>query len=98
MTGPQETRRLSSRPKNGDGQAFEILVRRYRSKMLRVALRFTRNEADAEDIVQQSFQKAFVHPFRSCCAQLSSGLTLESGKSRDRVAPFSTFASVCSAQ
>jgi RNA polymerase sigma-70 factor (ECF subfamily) len=47
--------------KDGDGQAFEILVRRYRSKMLRVALRFTRNEADAEDIVQQSFQKAFVH-------------------------------------
>lgn len=47
--------------KNGDGQAFDILARRYRSKMLRVALRFTRNEADAEDIVQQSFQKAFVH-------------------------------------
>ena len=47
--------------KNGDGQAFDILVRRYRSKMLRVAQRFTRNEADAEDIVQQSFQKAFVH-------------------------------------
>lgn len=47
--------------KNGDDQAFDILVRRYRSKMLRVAQRFTRNEADAEDIVQQSFQKAFVH-------------------------------------
>lgn len=47
--------------KNGDGHAFDILVRRYRSKMLRVAQRFTRNEADAEDIVQQSFQKAFVH-------------------------------------
>lgn len=47
--------------KNGDGQAFDILVRRYRSQMLRVAQRFTRNEADAEDIVQQSFQKAFVH-------------------------------------
>lgn len=47
--------------KNGDGQAFDILVRRYRSKMLRIAQRFTRNEADAEDIVQQSFQKAFVH-------------------------------------
>jgi RNA polymerase sigma-70 factor, ECF subfamily len=47
--------------KNGDGQAFEILVCRYRAKMLRAALRFTRNEADAEDIVQQSFQKAFLH-------------------------------------
>jgi RNA polymerase sigma-70 factor (ECF subfamily) len=47
--------------KSGDSQAFEVLVRRHRAKMLRAALRFTRNEADAEDIVQQSFQKAFVH-------------------------------------
>jgi RNA polymerase sigma-70 factor (ECF subfamily) len=29
--------------------------------ILRVVLRFTRNREDAEDIVQQSFQKAFVH-------------------------------------
>lgn len=47
--------------KNRDAQAFGILARRYRKRMLRVALRFTRNEADAEDIVQQSFQKAFLH-------------------------------------
>jgi RNA polymerase sigma-70 factor, ECF subfamily len=45
----------------GNSEAFNILVRRHRAKMLRAALRFTRNEADAEDIVQQSFQKAFVH-------------------------------------
>jgi RNA polymerase sigma-70 factor, ECF subfamily len=42
-------------------EAFNILVRRHRAKMLRAALRFTRNEADAEDIVQQSFEKAFLH-------------------------------------
>jgi RNA polymerase sigma-70 factor, ECF subfamily len=47
--------------KNGDSQAFEILVQRYRMKMLRVARRFTRNATDAEDIVQQSFQKVFLH-------------------------------------
>ena len=47
--------------KSGDGQAFEVLVRRHRTKMLRAAVRFTRNEADAEDVVQESFQKAFLH-------------------------------------
>jgi RNA polymerase sigma-70 factor (ECF subfamily) len=47
--------------KGGDGRAFEILVERYRIKTLAVARRFTRIREDAEDIVQQSFQKAFVH-------------------------------------
>jgi RNA polymerase sigma-70 factor (ECF subfamily) len=42
-------------------QAFEVLVGRHRGMILRVVLRFTRNREDAEDIVQQSFQKAFVH-------------------------------------
>lgn len=45
----------------GGGEAFEILVHRHRARILRVASRFTRNEADAEDIVQQSFEKTFLH-------------------------------------
>ena len=47
--------------KNGNEQAFEILVKRHRCKILSVALGFTRVQEDAEDIAQQSFQKAFVH-------------------------------------
>jgi RNA polymerase sigma-70 factor, ECF subfamily len=47
--------------KNGHNQAFEALVRRHRPKLLRVVMRFTRNREDAEDIVQQTFQKAFIH-------------------------------------
>ena len=47
--------------KSGDGQAFEILVERYQQRILATARRFTRNREDAEDIVQQSFQKAFVY-------------------------------------
>ena len=47
--------------KRGDGQAFEILIKRYQRRILAVARRFTRIREDAEDIVQQSFQKAFVH-------------------------------------
>jgi RNA polymerase sigma-70 factor (ECF subfamily) len=47
--------------KHGDRRAFEILIRRYQRRILAVARRFTRIREDAEDIVQQSFQKAFVH-------------------------------------
>jgi RNA polymerase sigma-70 factor (ECF subfamily) len=47
--------------KNGDEQAFETLFKRYRQKVLRVVLRYTRVREDAEDIVQQSFHKAFMH-------------------------------------
>jgi RNA polymerase sigma-70 factor (ECF subfamily) len=47
--------------KSGDGQAFEVLVGRHQQRLLSVARRFTRIREDAEDIVQQCFQKAFVH-------------------------------------
>ena len=47
--------------KRGDDCAFEMLVHRHRAKMLRTAMRFTRNTADTEDVVQVGFQKAFMH-------------------------------------
>ena len=47
--------------KNGDARAFEVLVNRHERRMFSVALRITRNKEDAEDVVQQSFQKTFVH-------------------------------------
>lgn len=47
--------------KRGDHCAFEMLVYRHRAKMLRTAMRFTRNTADTEDVVQVGFQKAFMH-------------------------------------
>src|SRR5258705_774285 len=47
--------------KSGDESAFEILVKRQERKVFRVALRYTRAREDAEDVVQETFQKAFVH-------------------------------------
>src|SRR6266853_330892 len=47
--------------KGGDEQALGVLVERHQRRILAVARRFTRIREDAEDIVQQSFQKAFVH-------------------------------------
>jgi RNA polymerase sigma-70 factor, ECF subfamily len=47
--------------KSGDEQAFEALFKRYQQKILTVVRRYARVREDAEDIVQRSFQKAFVH-------------------------------------
>src|SRR5229473_1803211 len=47
--------------KNGESQAFEFLVKRHEAKTFSVAFRITRNREDAQDVVQQSFHKAFTH-------------------------------------
>jgi RNA polymerase sigma-70 factor, ECF subfamily len=60
-TGLNEETTLVVAAKRGDGRAFEILIERYQRRILAVARRFARIREDAEDIVQQSFQKAFVH-------------------------------------
>ncbi len=61
VAGQDEDAALVFAAKSGDGQAFEILIARYHRRILAIARRFTRVREDAEDIVQQSFQKAFVH-------------------------------------
>lgn len=52
---------LVAAAKSGDAQAFEVLVGRHQSRIRAVASRFTRIPEDAEDIAQQSFEKAFIH-------------------------------------
>jgi RNA polymerase sigma-70 factor (ECF subfamily) len=52
---------LVAAAKDGDTQAFEILVARHQRRILAVARRWTGVRQDAEDIMQQSFQKAFLH-------------------------------------
>lgn len=46
---------LIRRVQEGDGTAFEELVRRHDRKVLAIALSYTRNEADAQDIYQEVF-------------------------------------------
>src|SRR4030088_3551773 len=52
---------LVAAAKNGSSPAFEVLVERHARRILRVAQRVTGNREDAEDVAQQSFQKAFAH-------------------------------------
>ena len=55
---------LVAAAKGGSEEACEILVKRCRRRIFAVAYQFTRVREDAEDITQQSFQKAFLHLHR----------------------------------
>lgn len=55
---------LVAAAKSGDEPAFETLFKRYQSRIFALALRYTRVREDAEDVVQQTFLKAFVHLHR----------------------------------
>jgi RNA polymerase sigma-70 factor (ECF subfamily) len=52
---------LVAAAKCGNTQAFEQLVFRHERRVLAVAQRITNNREDAEDVVQESLHKAFLH-------------------------------------
>jgi RNA polymerase sigma-70 factor (ECF subfamily) len=47
--------------KRGDATAFEFLCKQSAKMVFRVARRMMRNNEDAEDVLQESFQQAFIH-------------------------------------
>lgn len=52
---------LVERTREGDTKAFSALVRRYESKIFRLAQHITQNREDAEDVLQETFLKAYEH-------------------------------------
>ncbi len=52
-------RHLVLRVQSGERNAFDALVRKYRQRVLKLAMRYVRNRADAEDAVQEAFLKAY---------------------------------------
>jgi RNA polymerase sigma-70 factor, ECF subfamily len=60
-TAAEITETLVAAAKAGDLQAFEVLVERHERRIFFVARRITGTREDAEDVVQQTFQKAFTH-------------------------------------
>lgn len=59
MTGATEDIELINRALGGDRRAYEALVKRHQHYVFTLAMRFTRNREDAEEIAQDSFLKAF---------------------------------------
>jgi RNA polymerase sigma-70 factor (ECF subfamily) len=48
-----------ARARAGDREAFRFLVEKHSRNVFRLAFRMTRNEEDAEDVVQETFLKAY---------------------------------------
>jgi RNA polymerase sigma-70 factor (ECF subfamily) len=52
---------LVTAARNGDSAAFEAIMRRHNRTMFRTARAILQNEADAEEVVQEAYLKAFLH-------------------------------------
>jgi RNA polymerase sigma-70 factor (ECF subfamily) len=50
---------LVLRAQSGDRGAFNLLVRKYRRRVMKLTMRYLRNQADAEDTVQDIFVRAY---------------------------------------
>ncbi len=60
-TEPQSDEHLVELAKSGDATAFPELVKRYSRRILRVARNITNHEEDSEDVLQETFMKAYTH-------------------------------------
>ncbi len=60
QAGVDETA-LVNQAREGDTAAFGELVRRYEGKIFRLAQHVTQNREDAEDVLQETFMKAYEH-------------------------------------
>ncbi len=52
---------LVRRIRGGDTALFEILMRRYNTRLYRVARSILRDDAEAEDVMQQAYVNAYTH-------------------------------------
>jgi len=57
----EDDRDLVVRARGGDAEAFEAIVRSYQKRVYGVALRMTRRHEVADDIVQETFVRAYSH-------------------------------------
>jgi hypothetical protein len=59
MVGGEDEVQAVTRARGGDTEAFRFLVERHSRGVFRLAFRMTGNEHDAEDVVQETFLKAY---------------------------------------
>ncbi len=60
-TEPHSDEQLVELAQNGDDGAFPELVKRYSRRIFRVARNITNHDEDSEDVLQETFMKAYKH-------------------------------------
>jgi RNA polymerase sigma-70 factor (ECF subfamily) len=90
---------IVSRARAGDADAFRVLVERHSRSLFRLAFRMTGNQQDAEDVVQESFLRAYRQlgnfderaSFGTWIYRIAANCSLDTVRSRkrrnDRMAP-----------
>jgi RNA polymerase sigma-70 factor (ECF subfamily) len=81
---PEREGELTTAAKNGDRAAFGVLIRRHQRRIFALAIRFLGNAADAEDLVQETFLRAWramdtfdvARPFAPWLVRIASNLAL----------------------
>jgi RNA polymerase sigma-70 factor (ECF subfamily) len=59
QTAPKEDLRLVAETLSGNQLSFQLLVERYQGRMFALVRHYTRNPVEVEDVVQDTFLKAF---------------------------------------
>ncbi len=59
MSTEDSDTRLVELVQRGDRTAFNVLVLKYQHKVMKLVMRYVRNQAEAEDITQEAFIKAY---------------------------------------
>lgn len=90
----QELYKLISRAKNGEKEAFTLLVKRYKESVFRYSYAMLADRMEAEDVSQQAFINAFysltklenIYAFSSWLTRIVSNLCYDRIKKRKKEA------------
>lgn len=59
MSDKADDQRLVERVQAGDNRAFDVLVLKYQHKIVKLVMRFVRDQSEALDVTQEAFIKAY---------------------------------------
>ena len=59
MSAKTDDQRLVERVQGGDKRAFDVLVLKYQHKIVKLVMRYVRDQAEALDVTQEAFIKAY---------------------------------------